>query len=115
MNVIALNQLPVWQAKLDRRFIPVTPCTYKNMNSSINNPNQAIALAGEQTASPLITAKGVDELAQWIFAVAKEHDVPIREEPELVIQLSEVPLGDEIPEILYIAVSEVLSFAYMLK
>ena len=34
------------------------------MNSSINNPNQAIALAGEQTASPRVTAKGDDELAQ---------------------------------------------------
>ena len=85
------------------------------MNSSINNPNQAIALTGEQTTSPRIIAKGDDELAQRIIAIAREHDIPIKEEPELVKLLSEVPLGDEIPEILYIAVSEVLSFAYMLK
>ncbi len=85
------------------------------MNSSINNPNQAIALTGEQTTSPRIIAKGDDELAQRIIAVAKEHDIPIKEEPELVKLLSEVPLGDEIPEMLYVAVSEVLSFAYMLK
>ena len=57
----------------------------------------------------------VYDLPQRIIAVAKEHDIPIKEEPELVKLLSEVPLGDEIPEMLYVAVSEVLSFAYMLQ
>ena len=85
------------------------------MNSSINDPNQAIALSGGDTTTSRLTMKGEGELAERIIAVAREHDVPIMEEPELVQLMSEVPLGDEIPEILFKAVSEVLAFAQLLK
>lgn len=85
------------------------------MNTTNSSPNQAVALLYDQISAPRITAKGDNELAERIIAVAREHDVPIREEPQLVQLLSEVALGDEIPEMLYVAVAEVLSFAYMLK
>ena len=41
--------------------------------------------------------------------------MPIREEPELVQLLAKVELGDEIPELLYVAVAEIIAFVYMLK
>ena len=85
------------------------------MKPSTNSPYQAIALSSEPCALPRVSAKGSDELADRIIAVAREHNIPIREEPELLRLLSGVPLGDEIPEILYIAVSEVLSFACSLN
>ncbi|MFT5351749.1 MAG: flagellar biosynthesis protein [Planctomycetota bacterium] len=85
------------------------------MSTANDSSNRAVAVLYDQVSAPRVMAKGDDELAERIIAVAKEHNVPIREEPELVQLLSEVALGDEIPEILYIAVAEVLSFAYMLK
>ena len=85
------------------------------MNTTNSSPNRAVALLYDQISAPRITAKGDNELAERIIAVAREHNVPIREEPQLVQLLSEVALGDEIPEMLYVAVAEVLSFAYMLK
>ncbi len=85
------------------------------MSTADKSSDQAVALLYDQVCAPRIMAKGDNELAERIIAVAKKHDVPIREEPELVQLLSEVALGDEIPEMLYVAVAEVLAFAYMLK
>ncbi len=85
------------------------------MNPVNTSRNRAVALLYDRNTTPCVTAKGDDELAERIIAVAKDHNIPIREEPEMVQLLSEVALGDEIPEVLYVAVAEVLSFAYLLK
>lgn len=76
---------------------------------------QAIALYYDQLTAPKVTAKGAGDLADKIIALALENDVPIREEPELVQLLAKVELGDEIPELLYVAVAEIIAFVYMLK
>ncbi len=75
----------------------------------------AVALFYDQVTAPKVTAKGDGDLAQKIISLAMEHDVPIREEPELVQLLAKVELGDEIPEALYIVVAEIIAFVYMLK
>lgn len=75
----------------------------------------AVALHYDEVNAPRVTAKGSDELAEQIIELAEEYDIPIREEPELVKLLSHVELGEQIPEALYIAVAEILAFAYMLK
>jgi flagellar biosynthesis protein len=49
------------------------------------------------------------------LGLAEEHEVPLREDPELAALLSQIPLGDEIPEALYLAVAEVIAFAYALS
>jgi flagellar biosynthesis protein len=75
--------------------------------------DRAVALhySGKGTA-PRVTAKGSGELAEQIIALAREHQIPIQEDPELIQLLAQIELGDEIPELLYIAVAEVLAFAY---
>ncbi len=85
------------------------------MNMPDRPADQAVALVCDRISAPRVTARGNDELAQRILTIAREHGIPVKEEPELVQLLSEVALNDEIPEALYVAVSEVLSFAYMLK
>ena len=55
------------------------------------------------------------ELAEQIIELAKKHNVSLTENKELVTLLSTLELGEEIPEILYLAVAEVIAFAYMLK
>ncbi len=79
------------------------------------NPELAVALEYDGKSAPRVTAKGRGAVAERIMALAREHDVPVQERPELVQLLSRINLGEEIPEALYIAVAEVIAFAYMLK
>ncbi|MFK8066773.1 MAG: EscU/YscU/HrcU family type III secretion system export apparatus switch protein [Gammaproteobacteria bacterium] len=75
----------------------------------------AIALNYDETSAPKVTAKGKGLVAEEILKLATENDIPIKEEPELVELLATVELGDQIPEALYVAVAEVIAFAYSLK
>ena len=75
----------------------------------------AVALKYDGENAPKVTAKGSQDIAEQIIAIAKQHDVPLTENKELVTLLSTLELGEEIPEILYLSVAEVIAFAYMLK
>ncbi len=77
-------------------------------------PKSAVALHYDEKNAPRITAKGRGEIAEKIIALAEQHHVPLHEDQELVALLAQLDLGDEIPRELYIAVAEVLAFAYML-
>jgi flagellar biosynthesis protein len=74
----------------------------------------AVALHYDEKSAPRITAKGRGELAEKIIALAEQHNVPLHEDRELTALLAQLDLGDEIPRELYLAVAEVLAFAYML-
>lgn len=75
----------------------------------------AVALKYDGKNTPTVTAKGSHDLAQQIIELAKKHNIPLSENKELVTLLSTLELGEEIPELLYLAVAEVIAFAYMLK
>ena len=75
----------------------------------------AVALHYDEVNAPTVTAKGQGDLAQKIYEIAKHHDVPLQENQELVKLLSKIELGEQIPEILYLAVAEIIAFAYYLK
>lgn len=85
------------------------------MNAERKAPELAIALRYEGDGAPKVTAKGKGVVAEQIIAKAKEHKIPLKTDPGLAKLLSGVPLGDEIPRELYLAVAEVLAFAYMLS
>ncbi len=78
-------------------------------------PRQAIALTYDGQQAPTLTAKGDDELAEAILAVAREYEVPIYENAELVKLLARLELGDSIPETLYRTIAEIIAFAWNLK
>ena len=63
----------------------------------------------------VVTAKGRGDVARRIVEVAQEHRIPIREDDALVRLLAQVDLGDEIPPELYLAVAQVIAFAYALS
>lgn len=75
----------------------------------------AVALKYDGENAPKVSAKGSHDLAEQIITLAKKHNVPLSENKELVTLLSSLELGEEIPEILYLAVAEIIAFAYMLK
>lgn len=78
-------------------------------------PQIAVALRYDGRDAPRVTAKGEDALAEAIRNIAREHDVPLYENPQLAVVLSQIELGEEIPEALYRAVAEVIAFAYVLS
>ncbi|OBS09793.1 EscU/YscU/HrcU family type III secretion system export apparatus switch protein [Acidihalobacter prosperus] len=75
----------------------------------------AVALRYDGEGAPKITAKGRGEIGKRIIELAQAHQVPLRQDAELCQVLAQVPLGEEIPEALYVAVAEVLAFAYRLS
>lgn len=78
-------------------------------------PRQAIALSYDGVSAPSLTAKGDDELAEQILAIAREYEVPIYENAALVKLLARLELGDAIPEPLYRTIAEIIAFAWHLK
>jgi flagellar biosynthesis protein len=70
----------------------------------------AVALRYERPDAPRVVAKGRGEIGQKIIDTAKEHGVPLEQNPALAEALSKVELDEHIPEALYRAVAEVLGF-----
>lgn len=77
----------------------------------------AVALKYERGKddAPRVVASGRGEIADRIQAAAAAADVPLRQDPDLLEVLAQVPVGDEIPEDLYQAVAEILAFVYRLN
>lgn len=80
-----------------------------------DNEKQAVALAYDGQRAPTITAEGSGELAEQIIAIAREHGVPLFENPQLLTLLQQVGLGEEIPETLYLCIAQVIAFAYKIQ
>ena len=79
----------------------------------MNPTHYAVALKYEpgETPAPLCVAKGVDELALKIRAIAEEHGVPVLEDPPLARALhASVEVDEEIPVEHFEAVAKVISF-----
>ena len=69
-----------------------------------------------EEGAPVVTTKGYDDVALYIRKLAREHDIPIVENPPLARALAkEVKAGRAIPVDMYAAVAEVLAFVYRLK
>ncbi len=79
------------------------------------NASEAIALSYDGHSPPTVSAKGEDELAQAIIGLALQHEVPIYENASLLRWLSQLDLGDEIPESMYQVIAEILAFVYQLE
>jgi flagellar biosynthesis protein len=75
----------------------------------------AVALRYDGKNAPRVTAKGEADIAEQICRIAREHDVPLYENTAMARVLSQIDLGDEIPENLYRAVAEIIAFAYILS
>jgi flagellar biosynthesis protein FlhB len=66
--------------------------------------------------APMVVAKGLDEIAQYIKQVAKDNDVPVVESVQLARALhAQVKVGRRIPVDLFQSVAEILAYVYRLK
>ncbi len=75
---------------------------------------KAVALHyGDSDNAPVVVASGMGYMAEKIVETAQEHGVPIYEDNSLATILSQLQLGQEIPEELYRAIVEI--YVYFLK
>jgi len=85
----------------------------------VTNPTHfAVALEWDEITmdAPVLTAKGADLMARRIRELAREHNVPIMENPPLARALyDKVELDSPVPPNLYAAVAQVIAFIYKLK
>ena len=81
-------------------------------NSTPPQRMQAVALHYSGCGAPRVVAKGSGLVADNIIATARAHGVPLDEDAALAGALSRVDLGREIPRELYVAVAQVLAFAW---
>ena len=102
------------QERAKKRMIAAVP----EATVIITNPTHyAIALKYDQgkMAAPICVAKGVDALALRIREVAKEHNVPIIENPPLARALhATVEVDEVIPAEHFKAVAQVIGYVYRL-
>jgi flagellar biosynthesis protein FlhB len=84
----------------------------------VNPTHFAVALKYDpkKMRAPLVLAKGVDLVAQNIRRIAEENRVPVFEAPKLARALyRSTDLNKEIPNGLYVAVAQVLSYIFRVR
>ncbi|MBQ7618489.1 MAG: flagellar biosynthesis protein FlhB [Desulfovibrio sp.] len=85
----------------------------------VTNPTHlAVALSynAKEAPAPVVLAKGTGHIAEKIKKIAREHNIPIRENVPLARALyKSCEIGDMIPEELYKAVAAILASIWRLK
>ncbi len=75
----------------------------------------AVALSYDGESAPKVSASGINDIAEEIVRIAKEHNVHLHDDPVLARMLATLELGTEIPRELYLIIAEVIAFAYYLQ
>lgn len=79
-----------------------------------NPSKKAVALQYEAgNSAPVIVASGMGYMAEKIVEVAADSGVPVYEDNSLATMLSQLSLGQEIPDALYRAIVEI--YVYFLN
>lgn len=86
----------------------------KLKNTSLKKAVALKYLPGKDRA-PKVTAKGQGVLAEKIIEIARQHGIPIQEDPALIQVLSQLDFYQEIPPETYLVVAEILSFVYTMN
>ena len=84
----------------------------------VTNPTHisvALRYSPDEMEAPMLIAKGADLVAMRIREIAREHDIPIIENPPVARLLHKLELNALIPENLFKAVAEILAHVYSLK
>ena len=89
----------------------------KNADVVVKNPEHiAVALKyDKEGGAPLVVAKGINVQATSILELARRYGVPVVRNVPLAQALNKLDVGDDIPEALFEAVAEVLTFVYSLS
>lgn len=85
----------------------------------VTNPTHvacALKYVAEEMDSPMLIAKGTELIAKKIINIAREHNVPVIENPPVARAVFRMcDINQPIPPELYKAVAEILLFVYKMK
>ncbi len=87
----------------------------ENLNKDIIQKAVALKYDILKDSAPKIIAKGKGETASNIIKIAKENNIPIKKDEDLIELLSQIDIDKEIPDSMYKAVAEIFSFIYDLS
>lgn len=87
------------------------------MEKEPREPRQAVALRyrPKEDDAPKLVAKGRGYVAEKILELARQYNIPVREDKNLLQVLSRLDLDQEIPPEVYRVVAEILAFIYRLS
>ena len=82
-----------------------------------NRPKKAVALKYQLKSdnAPKVIAKGRGKVAEKIIEIAREHNIYIHDDPDLIEVLSQLDLNEEISPDLYVVIAELLAFVYSIN
>ena len=80
-------------------------------------PKKAVALSYkvDKDDAPKVVASGKGPIAEQILEIARQHQLPVKNDPILVEALAHVDIDQSIPPELYAVVAEVFAFVYRIK
>ena len=86
------------------------------MKQEKETKKRAVALRyhQERDHAPKVIGKGEGFVAEEIIERAKQHNIPIQEDPTLVELLGQLEINQAIPAELYETVAEVFAFIYQI-
>lgn len=87
------------------------------MKDEQEKQEKAVALKYERgkDPAPRLAAKGRGAVAERILAIARENNIPIKQDKMLVDALYKLDINEEIPEELYRVIAEILAFVYRMN
>jgi len=76
--------------------------------------SKAVALKYDKDVNnaPEVVASGQRYIATSIIKIAKQNDIPIKKDEDMVELLSKIDINKEVPDTMYKAVAEIFSFIY---
>jgi flagellar biosynthesis protein len=82
-----------------------------------DHQDKAVALKYERgkAPAPRVTAKGRGLVAEKILAIARENNIPVKQDKLLLDSLYKLDINEEIPEELYRVIAEILAFVYRMN
>jgi flagellar biosynthesis protein len=84
-------------------------------NKKQSSKAAAVSYDAGKDRAPRVVAKGSGNVADKIIEIARQHDIPMVKDENLVQVLEALDLNTEIPPELYRAVAEILAFIYRLN
>ncbi|TXR53734.1 EscU/YscU/HrcU family type III secretion system export apparatus switch protein [Reinekea thalattae] len=77
--------------------------------------SKAATLKYRDRKTPIVSAVGENQQAEAILALAKEHQVPVYEDPELVNLLCQIDVGRAVPAELFEWVASAIAFSFFAR
>ena len=75
----------------------------------------AMRYSSQTDNAPRVVAKGGGYIAEKILEIARQNNIPIHEDPDLLEILAKVDIMEEIPPELYKVVAELLAYVYRMN